>query len=586
MRLATALLLAVTAPLFAQNADCRFSPAPEDRLHAEVRARIDAVARAGIGLARGARAIEIRNLVDEEIFTRLEAEKVAPARLTSDEEFLRRVTLDLTGRLPEPDRVREFLADAAADKRAREIDRLLNTAAFVDRWSQWLGDLLENVTRRTNTAVGQASRDNFWRWIRKAIQDNRPFDQIARSVVTATGNKDNPNVAPVVFNFYGYVAMGPEQDTSDMMLLRSASTFLGMGYYDCLLCHSGRGRLDGLNLWGQQTSRLEAQRMAAFFAKSFISLRRGNVDDLADGRYELNTDFGNRPARTPIGDTAVVEPRYRDGGQGPSGGWRESFADQMTADPLFAINLVNRVWKEMFTVALVDPVDTLDPARLDPANPPPDPWKLQASHPALLARLAAEFRNGHDLRRLVRTIANSSAYQLAADYAGEWRPEYATLFARRLPRRLEAEELADALGSATGVVTMFYQSGGERYNSAMQIPDPLDWNYGFLASFNRGNRDGQKRDQGSSILQRLALMNDAFVGERLNVTASPVLREAAGLGDAEAVELLFLRFLARMPASAERDLAVKSLTGAADRNRAVEDLAWALANKIEFSFSY
>jgi hypothetical protein len=113
----------------------------------------------------------------------------------------------------------------------------------------------------------------------------------------------------------------------------------------------------------------------------------------------------------------------------------------MVADRMFARNLANRIWKQMFGLGLVDPVDALDPARLDPDKPTVEAgWQLQASHPRLLERLADELvRQNYDLRGFLKVLADSSAYQLSSRYDGKWRYEYINLFARHYPRRLEGE---------------------------------------------------------------------------------------------------------------------------------------------------
>jgi hypothetical protein len=264
---------------------------------------------------------------------------------------------------------------------------------------------------------------------------------------------------------------------------------------------------------------------------------------------------------------------------------------------MFARNIVNRLWKAMFNLGLVDPVDTLDPDRLDPANPPKAPWTLQATHPELLEKLAAEFAaNGYQLRPLLKILAESSAYQLSSEYEGEWTPELIPLFARHYPRRLEGEEVHDAIAKATGVLGNYaVQDWDEPVQWAMQLPEPVEPRRdgqanNFMNNFLRGNRDNQQRSQAGSIQQQLALMNDNFVLNRVRVTASQKLRELAATPNNTAlVDELFLTFLSRFPTESERSKALAFLTRAttaAQRNTAVEDLAWTAINKVDFLFSY
>jgi hypothetical protein len=292
-----------------------------------------------------------------------------------------------------------------------------------------------------------------------------------------------------------------------------------------------------------------------------------------------------------------MTPVYRDG-QAPvdgKGTWRDAYAQMMTADPMFARNLANRIWKQFFNLGLVDPVDTMDPARLDPSNPPPAPWTLQASNPQLLEHLAGALAdNNFGLRELIRLIVQSNAYQLSSRYDGDWNVNYVPLYARHYPRRLDAEEIADAIVKATGVAGGYTVSGwGDSVLSwAMQMPDTVSGGpaAAFMNTFLRGNRDTQPRSQAGSILQQLTMMNDAFVTNRTKVAASPVLANIAKITDNDAaVEEMFLTFLSRYPTDYERGLAVNSLkatTTATLRNNAIEDLAWVMINKLDFLFSY
>jgi hypothetical protein len=242
-------------------------------------------------------------------------------------------------------------------------------------------------------------------------------------------------------------------------------------------------------------------------------------------------------------------------------------------------------------------VDSLDPARLDPNNPPADPWTLQATHPLLLERLAGVLReNNYNLREFLKLLANSSAYQLSASYGGDWKLEYVPLFARHYPRRLEGEEIHDAIVKATGVLPSYTVQGwSSPVNWAMQLPDPAEPRSNgtaanFMNAFLRGNRDTAQRSQQGSILQQLNLMNDATVLTRNKVGASATLRALANNTNHQAVvEEIFLLFLGRKASAAEQAQALGVLTRAttqAMRNTAVEDLAWALINKIEFLYSY
>lgn len=646
--------------------DCQFQSAPEEVLTRESRIHREVYTRAaafGKGLTRSAASAPVpassiprRNVVDDLVFGRLERLGVPAARLTTDEEFVRRIHLDLTGRIPSPQAIREFVASDNSNKRDELIERLLNSSEFVDRWTLWMGDWLQ-VTAFPSTAIQPQinGRNAFHTWLRKQVADRVPLKDIAWVVVTArvggarptpAGNPNtNTEYWPQIeqwlqrerpttnydeqtgytnFALMSQASMGPAQDTYDLMLYRTASTFLGLGHYDCLLCHDGRGHLDNLSLWGRRGTRVEAQRMAAFFARlRFARLNISNnpgppveapqsrqfvnsyhVEDATSGEYLLNTNSGNRPLRLRLSAQSPdrYTPVYRDGAAPKQGqNWREAFAENMINDRMFARNLANRVFKQVFNLGLVEPVDTLDPLRLDPKSPPPAPWSLQAAHPELLEELADQWiRSNYGLREFIGLLVRSSAYQLASQYDGEWKLEYVPLFARHYPRRLEAEEVHDAITAATGVkVSYTIQGFSEPVDSALKFPDTSEprSNGGmvtFLNAFFRGNRDTTGRSQSGSILQQLNLMNNTFVLDRIRAQANAnnggaVMALVRMAGNDEPVEELFLRFLGRRPTDAERATArtvLERATTPAARNAAFEDLAWACLNKTEFLFSY
>jgi hypothetical protein len=399
--------------------------------------------------------------------------------------------------------------------------------------------------------------------------------------------------------------MGPIQDRFDNLLQLTTTAFLGLSHYDCLLCHDGRNHLEQVSVWGTRQTRLQAQRMAAHFART--SMIRQNlpstnfyyrsfvVSDAAGGNYELNTNSGNRPDRRPIGDMRFLTPEYQNGTEPSSSNWREAFAFNLIEDPLFSINIANRLWKEMFTMAIIEPMDSIDPARLDPSDPPPAPWQLQPTHPALIQRLAQHLRdNGFNLREFVRTLAESSAYQLSSRYSDPWKLEYVPLFARHYPRRLEGEEIHDALVKASGMIVNYtLQDGLPSTPWAMQMPEVFEPRsngtaINFMVAFFRGDREAQLRQQDGSIQQQLNMMNDAFVLQRTKINNSPNLRAIAALESNDAVvDEVFLTFLGRVPDARERKAAMDFLAKAGNsRNAYIEDLAWVVVNKTDFLYNY
>jgi len=597
--------------------NCTFRADPDQFLAAQARAfeaaheRAAKFNRVSVHAARQGLVapgdIPRRSFIDAEIFDRMAQKGVMSARLSSDAEFFRRIHLDLTGRIPSPAAVREFLADTSDDKRNRVIDTLLYSPEFTDKWTVWLGDLVQNAQTLSNVNRQMVGRNAYHDWLRYSLADNKSLKDMAYELVAAGGNNYSRGSGAANYAVGAQTPMGPIQDTYDTYLYQTASRFLGLGHYDCLLCHDGRRHLDDISLWGKRSTRIDAQKMAAFFSRTRLTRVANQADpnfnsfevsDVAAGNYALNTNFGNRPNRVPVGTVRALDPEYRIGGWTPRGStWRAEFAEFMIQDPMLTRNLANRIWKQLFNLALAEPVDGLDPDRLDPKNPPAAPWTFQATHPELLEKLAQRLvETNYSLREFIRMVVESSAYQLSSRYDGEWKLDYVPLFARHYPRRLEGEEIHDALAKATGMPGNYTVQGfSEPVQWAMQLPEPVEPRSNgavanFMNAFLRGNRDSQFRNQAGSILQQLNLMNDNFVISRVKVAASPPLRAVAGLaGNERAVEELFLLFNSRLPSEHERKQALDHLSRAttpAMRNAYIEDLAWACVNKLDFLFSY
>ncbi len=627
IRFATTFFISALA--WAAPQECTFQASPDAFLSAQSRAHRDvfqrtvkvdkALAANGATPEAAPAPIDHRNFIDDEIFNKLDSQKVAPARLTTDEEFFRRINLDLTGRIPAANDIRNFVASTDAGKRDKAIEKLLNSDEFNYKWSTWLGDLVQNnisqVTAATNrNTQGRNAFRNYLFW---SVAGWKSLYDVAYESISGGGNNYDDATGQANFIMGGSVTGGPAQDSYDGMLVRSATSFLGQGNYDCLLCHNGRGHLDQINLWGSQTSRQQAEGMAAFFARTqFTRYPAPNpppgqaspdpyyqstiVENLVSTQgYNLNTNYGNRPNRVPYGTTKTLTPVYQFTGATPSdGSWRSTFAGMLVDDPMFKRNMANRLWKQMFNMGLVEPVDQMDPARLDPSNPPPAPWDFQASHPVLLEKLARFMvTSNFDLRGFLRLLTQSSAYQLSSRYDGDWNIQYVPLFARHYPRRLEGEELHDIISASTGIYNKYTVAGyADPFIWAMQLPDSVEPRSNgavanFMNAFLRGNRDTTQRNQASSILQQLNLMNDNFVVSRTRVAASPTLLAVSKMTDNNAVvDELFLTFLSRKPTDFERSHALTYFTQAGSnanlRNTAIEDLSWACINKLDFLFSY
>ncbi len=625
------LLAGLSGGLAAQEAaeasgqNCTWIASPDDVLAKAERIKRDAYERT-LAFSRtmpaskaarqsvSARQMPRKNFIDEAIFGKLQAAGMPSAALSTDEEFLRRVRLDLTGRIPSAEDIRAFVADADPGKRDAVIEKLLWSPEFVDKWTVWLGDILQNARTAQNRSQQTEGRNRLYEWIRWSIQGGKSWRDIASQMITGSGNNyDNEGVG-ANFILRGFAPMGPTQDTYDLLMVKSATAFLGMSHYDCLMCHDGKYHLDQVSSWGAKQKRLDAQRMSAHFSRISMAgfsttdttnfyYNSTNVTIRGSGTYDLNTNYGNRPNRVAVmidgKSTVNLTPVYRDG-KAASGDWRESLAQSMINDPMFARNYANRVWKAMFNLGLAEPIDQLDPERLDPSAPPSGAWTMQASHPELLEQFSKWCREyDFNLRDTLRLIAQSNAYQLSARYDASWDMTKTSMFARRIPRRLEAEEVHDALVKATQLFPAYTVTGwGDKMTWAMQLPEPVEplsdgTVAGFMNSFNRGNRDTLQRSQSGSILMWMNLMNSSVVNNRVKATgttASPYLVAMTKVtSNDQVIDDMFLTFISRKPTDYERGVAQKFLqkaTTTALRATAIEDLAWALVNKTDFLFSY
>ena len=555
--------------------------------------------------------------IDSHIFRTLAEAGVAPAARTSDFEFIRRATLDLTGRVPKPDAVAAFVANPDAAKRAKLVDALLASPEFTDKWTMFFGDLFRNTTRNTQVVRYAEGRNAFHAWIKQSIAENKSYDKMATELIAS----DSPNTWEQGEGNWivgGFVTGSPRggQDIYDQQAANVAETFLGNAHVNCILCHDGRRHLDTLSVWGKQATRLEGYGMAAFFAKTNMTRRTVSqqplryywtiTDNTRLPDYPLNTTTGNRPERKAIGSITNVKPTYPFTGEQPASGedYRAALARMLVKDIQFSRTIVNYLWKEMFGRGIVEPVNQFDPMRLDPAAPPPDGWSIQPTHPALLDELARDFMdNGYDLRWLMKAMATSEAYQFSSSYAGNWKPEYEKLFARKLARRLWGEEVLDSIVQISNLPNRMnlVRDDPNPLLWAMQLPEPAlpGGNTGsFLDSFMRGNRDTEERRADGSVPQTLNLMNDALVLSRTKASGTGaaasfarqlLTRHAQASQNQALISEMFLTVLSRPATDAEMNTALTALasgTTAAQRQQKVEDLLWALFNKVDFVFNY
>jgi hypothetical protein len=541
-------------------------------------------------------AIPSNNYIDDYIFGKMASDSVPNASLCTDEEFIRRVYLDLTGRIPATRDVRNFLQNSDPNKRAGLIDQLLSSNEFVDRMTMWFGDLLRN----TSTAVSLSGRNAYYQYIKDFVQNNRPYNQVVQELITASG--DNYGSGPANFFAREWIG-GPAQDTQDNLAITTAKVFLGMPI-ECISCHSGAHHLEGINLWLVDRYRKDLWGMSAFF--SGVRVQRQMLDqnqyqfqvtEIPSTGYDTRVRGGLRPQRTlDPGDPPVIPTSYILTGMpaAPGKNPRQELARMIISDMQFARATVNYLWELFLGVGIVDPPDSFDYSRQEPWVPMPDPWDIQPTHPELLEQLAQEFRaSNFDLRHMIGLILKSNAYQLSARFDGTWEDRYARYFARHFIRRMSAEQLHDAIATATGLPGSYTIQGfSSPVQWAMQLPDTTEPRSNgavaaFLNTFQRGDRDINERPAmaSGSILQSLNLMNNTFVTQRVRASTSGSLIQrlrSQSLPNDMMVEEIFLATLSRMPTADERSAALNMIMS--NPSNGPEDLQWVLINKLDFIF--
>lgn len=547
------------------------------------------------------------NLIDRFVYEKLTANGVPHAPLSSDEEFLRRVYLDLTGRLPEPDAVEKFLADDSPDKRDALIDSLFPPMPrvglrskfdypLIDRWTFFFGDLFKN---------GQLLEEGinvFREYVYKSLVLNVPYDEFVRDMITAStvstwaDGAANMIARWHVFEFDGYIIN--HEDTCDEIAINTSKMFLGINL-ECISCHDGAGHLEKVNLGLAKRKRDEVWRQAAFFAETYIAPTFGRspqftVKDTEDG-YDITTKSALRPNRYK----ADLTPTFFMNGEQPKPGEnrRQAYARLLTSDPQFARATVNLFWTEIVGEGFIEHPFGFDLARQDPANPPPEPWGVQPSHPELLNALAKAFEeSGYDLRWLMKTITKSKTYQLSSQMDVPWKPEYEGHFARRQLRRLSAEQLFDGVADASDVhreIKIRYDVTKARRLMEIYSPQDLDRSgpenrdlANAAAEFGQCDRYTREASREATMSQAAMLLNGKVLTQWVKVQKGgrleKLLKADPPKSNDQIVDELYLATLSRPPTAEERSIAAKQI--ADYREIGAEDVLWALANSLEFLF--
>jgi hypothetical protein len=491
--------------------------------------------------AAGSGAV-VRGKIDELVFARLAKAGIEPSSRSTDEVFLRRVYLDMTGTLPTAQQAAAFLASSDPAKRTALIDALLVSDEFAGYWAMKWSDLLR-IKAEFPINLWPTAAQEYYHWVRDALHEDKPYDQFARELLTATGS--NFRVGPV--NFYRAVQSREPQALAQAVAL----TFMGV-----------------------RTERWPAARqaeMAVFFSQ---------IGYKPTGEWKEEIVFYDRGKALPT--TNAVFPDGTHAELQPGIDPRLTFADWLTRpkNPWFARNLANRIWAWLLGRGIIQ-----EPDDIRPDNPP--------SHPELLAYLEAELvSSGFDMKHIYRLVLNSRTYQLSSVPRSQ-NPDAEKLFAYYPVRRLDAEVLIDALCQITGTSEQYASAVPEPYTimpgdqRATALPDG-SVSSSFLELFGHSPRNTgleSERNNRPSAAQRLHMLNSSHIERKIE--QGPALQEIfRDNNPQDAVKTLYLTILSRYPTDEEMKIIAAYARSGGNRRQAVVDLAWAMINSSEFLYRH
>lgn len=495
------------------------------------------------------------NYIDELVDRKLKSMKIVASELCTDEEFLRRVYLDLTGLPPTAAETRGFLSDqrASREKRSELVDALIGSREYIEHWTNKWADLLQ-VNRKFLGEEGAAALRN---WIKERIAANQPYDQFAREILTASGsNLENPAAA------YWKIIRDPAS-----LMENTTHLFLAVRF-NCNKCHDHpfeRWTQDQYYQLSQYFAQVGRKEMKEFDGKKL----GGSAVEGAVPLVEVIYDSGNGSVKHDR-TGQVVEPAFpysltSSGGQADAAPSRRGQLAEWMANKdnqYFAKSYVNRLWGYLFGVGIIEPIDDIRAG-----NPP--------TNPELLDALASEFiKSGFDAQHILRAICNSRTYQLSVA-TNRWNEDDTINYSHAIPRRLPAEALFDAIFAATGATEKL--PGVPAGFRAAQLPD-AGISVPFLEDFGKPVRESAcecERSSGMVLGPILKLINGPTVAEALTDPSSELNQLAAKeMDDNKLIAEVFMRFLARQPTASELQLGAEALRAAAsDHAKAAEALA-------------
>ena len=488
------------------------------------------------------------NFVDAAVFEKLKQLQILPSDVCTDDEFLRRVTLDLTGRLPSADEAKALIADAAnPNRRAVIVDRLLDSNEFASFWALKWGDVLRSNSKKLKTAGVHKFRE----WIYESIRSDKPLDQFSRELLTANGSVfENPPA-----NFWR--ASRDPLDATET----TAQLFLGVRI-QCAKCHN-----HPFERWTQDNYYGIAAAFARVGRKNSVDADEEVIFTQAGG--EVTQPRTNKQMKVHLllkGDVDVPADQDR----------RTVFAAWLTSpeNPFFAKSVTNRIWGHLMGRGIVEPVDDFRDS-----NPP--------SNARLIDELSKQFvSNGFSQKWAVRTICNSRTYQLSSRKNG-FNKDDEIYSSHANTRLLSAEQLLDGICAVTSVPEQF--PGVPLGTRACELADPPTDHY-FLKVFGQPQREMAcqcERSSESNLSQALQMINGPVVHNKLRADNGRIALMIKDMKpDDEIIASLYLAALARTPSAEELTASKTHIAAQTDRRQALEDVGWAILNSKEFLFQH
>lgn len=490
------------------------------------------------------------NYVDRLVNEKLQRMKILPSGLSTDAEFLRRISIDLIGMPPSVEQSKAFLADKRPSKVKREakVDELISSPGFVDHWTLKWSDLLLSNSKFITEKGAWAFRN----WIRRAITTNIPYDRFVYQLMTASGSTfENPAA-----NYYR-ISREPRVVMENM-----TQVFLGTRF-QCNRCHD-----HPFERWTQR----QYYELSAYFAG--VGRKPGPTKG-EEIIFSLSIPQDIKHPTTGEVMPAVFPFAVKQDNKSDQTNPRLKLASWLTTreNPYFAKSLVNRYWSYFLGRGIIDPVDDIRAS-----NPP--------SNPVLLDALRDDFvKNGFDIKALIRRITFSHTYQRTFR-PNEWNNSDSLNFSHAAPRRLTAEQLYDALHVATGAPSAI--AGMPAGFRATQIPDPKV-KIGFLDMFGRPPRESPcecERSSDVSLSQTLTLINGPTVANAIIHPQGRVAKLIAAKSDATTlVKEVYLAVICREPSEVELKQGVGFVAEVGNPSEAAQDLMWALINSPAFLFN-